>query len=106
MGVASTVTAWLTQTVGFESSGVLSDTLTGSLSTFRVSDSVALGSAAAFVACSLTGSCPEPLTYSRVSTAPVQLAGCGHSCQLESFGAVNEGSAIGSPAPAWTLKLQ
>src|SRR6516162_6146272 len=87
LGVASTVTAWLTHTVGFGSSGVLSDTPTGSLSTFKVSDNGALGNAAAFVACSVTGSWPAPLTYSRVSTAPVQLTGCWHSCQLELFAA-------------------
>ena len=62
LGVASTVTAWLTHTVGLGSSGVPSDTLTGSLSTFNVSESVAFGRAAAFVASRVTGSCPEPLT--------------------------------------------
>ena len=62
LGVASTVTAWLTQTVGFGSSGVLSDTLTGSLSTFSVSDIGAFASPVAFVAWSVTGSCPAPLT--------------------------------------------
>ena len=38
LAAASTVTAWLTHTLGFGSSGVLNDTPTGSLSTFSVSD--------------------------------------------------------------------
>ena len=58
---ASTVTAWLTHTLGLASFGVLSNTDTGSLSTSTVSDSDVV-SPAAFVAMSPSGSGPAPGT--------------------------------------------
>jgi hypothetical protein len=63
LGVASTVTAWLTHTVGFGSSGVLSDTPTESLSTLSVSDiDACVDGPAAFVAWRVRGIWPAPLT--------------------------------------------
>ena len=81
--VASTVTAWLTQRLGFGSFGVRNDTPTGSLSTQTLSVAV-LTMPAAFVALRSIWKLPLGGTCERVSTPNDQLTGFGHCCQTES----------------------
>jgi hypothetical protein len=59
LALAPTATAWLTQTFGFGSVGVASDTLTGSLSTWSVSEDE-VDRPAAFVTLIVSGSVPAP----------------------------------------------
>jgi hypothetical protein len=57
VAVACRVTGWFTHTLGLGSFGVLKDAVTGSLSTWRVSEG-ALSTPAAFVAASVSDSGP------------------------------------------------
>src|ERR1700729_1407945 len=82
LGVASTVTEWLTQTLGLASFGVWNDTPTGSLSTNTVFGAVST-IPAAFTALRSISKLPAVGTWERVSMPNGQLTGFGHCCQTE-----------------------
>src|SRR6201995_2015035 len=76
VGVASTVTAWLTQTPGFGSFGVWKETATGSLSTDTVFEADP-PTPAALTAVTAIWKLPSVGTCECVSTGKDQLTGLG-----------------------------